>query len=112
MTLKVPVQRSSFAGEKLFVTLVKHGFHTICAIPNDRARKSTFSTVPLAPDLLLDSQNRFHLFNSGSCAGFGILLQVNTSLMLLHLQRGLDPSHLIPFPDNRFQVSNPPVKPG
>lgn len=87
-------QRSSSAGEKLFVTGVKDGFHTICAIPNDLARKSTFSTASLAPDLLLDSQNYFHLFNTVGCMGFGILLQVNTSLMSLHPKRGPDPSHL------------------
>lgn len=50
-------QRSSFGGEKLFVTGVKDGFHIICAIPNDLVRQSTFSAVPLVPDLLLDSQN-------------------------------------------------------
>lgn len=83
-----------FAGEKLFVTWVKDGFHIICAIPNEFARKSTFSTVPLVPDLLLDSQNYFHLFNVEGCTVFGILLQVNISLMLLHPKRGPDPSHL------------------
>lgn len=58
------------------------------------ARKPTFSTVPLAPDLLLDGQNFFNLFNTGSCKVFGILLQVNTSLTLLQPKRGPDPSHL------------------
>lgn len=31
---------------------------------------------------------------TGGCTAFGILLQVNTSLMLLHPRRRLDPSHL------------------
>jgi len=33
------------AGEKLFVTLVKDGFHAIRAVVNDLARKSAFSTI-------------------------------------------------------------------
>lgn len=71
------------------------------------ARKRTFSTVPLAPDLLFDGQNFFNLFNTGSCKVFGILLQYIPHVAAAKEGTGSFPSIL--FQDNCFQVANSPV---
>lgn len=108
INLKVSVQRSQFAGEKLFVTWVKDGFHIVRAIPNALARKSTFSTAPLAPDLLLDRQNYFHFFSHWGLHSFW---NSAASKYIPHVAASEEETGSFPstrFQDNHFQVSNSP----